>query len=163
VRVFEGKISGEGKTFGILVSRFNGAIVDKLLDGAIDCLTRHNADPDRIDVFKVPGAFEIPQALSLIAHHYDGIVCLAALIRGETSHFDLLAREVTRNVQKIALDIGVPVAYGVITADSMEQAIDRAGGKQGNKGFDAALSLMEQIGLKSTVNEKPKKGKRARA
>lgn len=163
MRVFEGQISGKDKKFGILMSRFNGSIVERLLDGAIDCLTRHGADPDKIDVFKVPGAFEIPQALSLVAHQYDGIVCLAALIRGETPHFDLLAREVTKNVQRIAIDLGVPVAYGVITADSMEQAIDRAGGKQGNKGFDAALSLMEQIGLKSTINEKAKKGKRTRA
>ncbi|MBI4723372.1 MAG: 6,7-dimethyl-8-ribityllumazine synthase [Candidatus Stahlbacteria bacterium] len=168
MKLYEGKISAAGKWFGIIVSRFNGAIADKLLDGAIDCLTRHSADTEKIDIFKVPGAFEVPQTLRQIVspthtQKYDGIICLSAIIRGETTHFELLSHTITREIENIAVESGIPVAYGVITADNLEQAIDRAGGKHGNKGFDAALSVMEQIGLRTIIYEKTDKGKRARS
>jgi 6,7-dimethyl-8-ribityllumazine synthase len=159
MKLYEGKISGEGKRFGIIVSRFNGTVTERLLEGAIDCLIRHNADSNLIEVFKVPGSFEIPQVLKLIISDFDAIICLAALIRGETPHFDFLSTTVTREIERIAVEHNIPVAYGIITADTLEQAINRAGGKQGNKGFDAALSVMEQIGVRSIINERKKKSK----
>lgn len=162
MRVYEGKISGEGKLFGIIASRFNGFVTDKLIEGAIDCLTRHGANLNLIEVFKVPGAFEIPQILKIIVNQFDGIICLATIIRGETPHFEFLATTVTREIERVAIESGSPVAYGIITADTLEQAIERAGGKQGNKGFDAGLSLMEQIGLRTIINEEATKGKRTR-
>ncbi len=154
MKVYEGKISGEGKRFGIIVSRFNSAITDKLLDGAIDCLVRHGANIEKIEVFKVPGSFEIPPLLSRVINKFDGVVCLGTLIRGETSHFDVLSREVTKGVAKIGLESGVPIGFGIITAETLEQAIERGGGKQGNRGVDAALSVMEQIGLLEKLGKK---------
>lgn len=154
MKIYEGKISGEGKRFGIIVSRFNSAIADRLLEGAVDCLIRHGANDEKIEVFKVPGAFEIPPLLKSITARYDGIICLAVLIRGETTHFDLLARVVTRDISHIGIESGVPIGFGIITAETVEQAIDRAGGKRGNKGTDAAMSVMEQIGLRGKLRKK---------
>ncbi|MDI6840356.1 MAG: 6,7-dimethyl-8-ribityllumazine synthase [bacterium] len=164
MKIYEGHLSGEGKNFGIIVSRFNSFVTDRLLEGAIDCLTRHNTDPDAIEVFKVPGAFEIPQTLSILVRNnrFDAIICLAAIIRGETPHFDFLARDVSRGIANISIESGIPVGFGIITADTNEQAIDRAGGKRGNKGFYAALSVIEQLGLIQKIHEKSKKGKRTR-
>lgn len=160
MKIYEGEISGKGKKFGIIVSRFNGFVTDKLLSGAIDCLTRHNTNPDMIEVFKVPGAFEIPQTLNLLVQkgRFDAIICLSAIIRGDTPHFDFLAREVSRGIAKTAREAAIPIGFGVITADTQEQAIERAGGKASNKGFDTALAVLEQLGLVSRISEKKKKG-----
>ncbi len=154
MKKYEGRISGEGKKFGIIVSRFNSTITERLLNGAVDCLVRHGADSNKIEVFKTPGAFEIPSLLSRVIKKFDGVICLGALVRGETSHFDVLSREVTKGIAKIALESGIPVGFGIITADTSEQAIERGGGKQGNRGADAALSVMEQIGLLGTLSNK---------
>ncbi len=154
MKVYEGKISGEGKKFGIIVSRFNNAITERLLNGAVDCLVRHGTDLNKIEVFKTPGAFEIPSLLSRVIKKFDGVICLGALVRGETSHFDVLSREVAKGIAKIALESGIPVGFGIITADTSEQAIERGGGKQGNRGADAALSVMEQIGLLGKISNK---------
>jgi len=170
MKIYEGRLSGEGKSFGIIVSRFNSFVTDKLLEGALDCLTRHNTDPNAIEVFKVPGAFEIPQTLNLLIRNnrFDAIICLSAIIRGETPHFDFLAHEVSRGISHIAVESGTPVGFGIITADTPEQAIDRAGGKRGNKGFNAALSVLEQLSLIQKISavsrrhEKPQKSKRTR-
>lgn len=154
MKIYEGEVSGRGKKFGIIVSRFNSAIADKLVEGAVDCLLRHGASEERIEVFKVPGSFEISPLLSRVIGKFDGVICLGVLIRGETGHFDLLAREVTRNIARIGIERGVPVGFGIITAESLEQAIDRAGGKRGNRGADAAMSVMEQIGLSGKLGKK---------
>ncbi len=154
MKVYEGNISGEGKEFGIIVSRFNSVVTDKLLSGAIDCLVRHGANSNKIEVFKVPGVFEIPSFLNQVIRKFDGVICLGVLIRGETSHFDVLSQEVTRGVAEIGIESGIPVGFGVVTAETLEQAIERGGGKQGNRGADAALSVMEQIGVLSKINKK---------
>lgn len=149
MKIYEGKISGKGKKFAIIVSRFNSFITDKLLEGALDCLTRHETNSNDIEVFKTPGAFEIPQILKILVENkkFDGIICLSAIIRGETPHFDFIAREITRGISNISLNYKIPVGFGVITADTMEQAIERAGGKLGNKGFNTALAVLEQLDL----------------
>lgn len=153
MKIYEGEISADKKKFGIIASRFNGFVTEKLLNGAVDCLLRHNAKSDAIEVFKVPGAFEIPATLNhlLQKKKFDAIICIAAVIRGETPHFDFIAHEVSKGVAELALDYGVPIGFGIVTADSMEQAIDRAGGKKGNKGEDAANSVMEQLSLLAKI------------
>ncbi len=152
---YEGKLNAEGKKFMIIVSRFNSFIGDKLVEGAMDCFVRHGANKDDIDIVKVPGSFEIPQMLSLmIKKHkkdYDGIVCLGTLIRGETPHFDYIASEVTKGIANVSLQASIPVTYGIITADTVDQAIDRAGTKQGNKGWDAAISVIEMVNLMNEI------------
>lgn len=147
--VYEGKFSARGKKFGIVVSRFNELICRKLLDGALDCLTRHDADNDNIDIAWVPGSFEIPVTAKKMADSkkYDAIICLGAVIRGGTPHFEYIAAEVTKGTAQIALNTGIPVSYGIITPDTLEQAIERAGTKAGNKGWDAALSAIEMADL----------------
>jgi 6,7-dimethyl-8-ribityllumazine synthase len=148
-RVYEGMLNGEGLRFAVVVSRFNEFIGSKLLSGAWDCLTRHGADPARVEVAWVPGAMEIP----LIAQHmarsgnYDAVLCLGAVIRGSTPHFDYVASEVAKGVAKVQLDEGIPVIFGVLTTDTIEQAVERAGTKAGNKGWDAAIAGLEMANL----------------
>jgi len=148
-KVFEGVLDGKGRKFGIVVSRFNEAISARLLDGALDCLKRHGTGEDGVEVAWVPGSFEIPLAARRMAEagSYDGVICLGALIRGATPHFDIIASEVAKGVARAADKSGLPVIFGVITADSMEQAVERSGGKSGNKGWNAALSALEMASL----------------
>lgn len=145
----EGKLDATGLKFGIIVSRFNSFIGERLLEGALDGLVRHGADDSTIDVLRVPGAFEIPLTAKKMAQtgKYDAIICLGAVIRGATPHFDYVAAEVSKGVAHVSLETGVPVSFGVLTTDSIEQAIERAGTKAGNKGFDAAMTAIETASL----------------
>ncbi|MGB4504931.1 MAG: 6,7-dimethyl-8-ribityllumazine synthase [Syntrophaceticus sp.] len=146
--VFEGKLLGEGLRFGIVVARFNEFITNKLLGGALDMLMRHGVSEDAVDVAWVPGAFEIPlTAQKMVERGYDGVICLGAVIRGDTPHFDYVASEATKGIAQVGLATGVPVIFGLITADTLEQAIERAGTKAGNKGADAALTALEMVNL----------------
>ncbi len=147
--VFEGFLNGEGLRFAMVVSRFNEFISSKLLSGAWDCLTRHGTEGADIDVAWVPGAFEIPVIAQRLAatKRYDAVICLGAVIRGSTPHFDYVASEVAKGVAKVQLDAGVPVIFGVLTTDTIEQAVERAGTKSGNKGWDAAVSALEMANL----------------
>lgn len=148
-RVFEGFLNGEGLRIAIVVSRFNDFIGGKLLSGARDCLTRHGASDDLVDVAWVPGAMEIPVIAQKMAEtgRYDAVICLGAVIRGSTPHFDYVAAEVAKGVAHVQLSTGVPVIFGVLTTDTIEQAVERAGTKSGNKGWDAALSALEMANL----------------
>jgi len=148
-KIFEGTLRAEGFKYGIVVSRFNNFLTDKLIEGALDCLKRHGADENNIGVAYVPGAFEIPYVASRIAKSgkYDAIICLGAIIRGDTPHFDYIANEASKGIAKIAIDSGLPVIYGLVTADNLEQAIERAGTKAGNKGWDAAEAAVEMLNL----------------
>jgi 6,7-dimethyl-8-ribityllumazine synthase len=139
----------KGLTFGIVVSRTNEFITARLLEGALDGLRRHGAEDDQIHVVRVPGSFEIPLAAKRLATtgHYNAILCLGTVIRGATPHFEYIAGEVSKGVATAALETGVPMAFGVLTTDSIEQAVERAGGKSGNKGFDAACSAIEMANL----------------
>ncbi|HKE21382.1 MAG TPA: 6,7-dimethyl-8-ribityllumazine synthase [Bryobacteraceae bacterium] len=154
-RVFEGKLSAQGMRFAVVVSRFNSFITERLLAGALDALGRHGAGEDAIDVIKVPGSWEVPLVASEVArqHRYDAVICLSAVIRGETPHFDYVAAEAAKGVAHAALDTGVPVAFGVLTTNTLEQAIDRAGAKGGNKGFDAAMTAIEMASLMRTLRQ----------
>lgn len=148
-KVHQGKLDAKGFTFGLIVSRFNNFLTDKLLEGAIDCLVRHGAEEQKLSVAYVPGAFEIPYAASRMAKssNYDAVICLGALIRGDTPHFDYIANEASKGIARLALETGLPVIYGLVTADTLEQAIERSGTKAGNKGWDAAESAIEMINL----------------
>ncbi|MHB0870634.1 MAG: 6,7-dimethyl-8-ribityllumazine synthase [Chloroflexota bacterium] len=148
-RVFEGELVGRGLRFAAVVSRFNEFISSRLLGGAKDALVRHGVAEENLDVAWVPGAFEIPLVAKKLAQtgEYAGIICLGAVIRGATPHFDYVAAEVSKGIAAVSLDTGVPVIFGVITADNLEQAIERAGTKSGNKGFDAAVSAIEMANL----------------
>ncbi len=155
-RVIEGQLTAAGLRIAIVVSRFNSFITERLLAGAMDALLRHGADPDTIDVIKVPGSWEVPVAAGELArqHRYDAVICLSAVIRGETPHFDYVAAEAAKGIAHVAADTGVPVAFGVLTTNTLEQAIDRAGAKGGNKGFDAALSAIEMANLLRQLRQK---------
>lgn len=148
-KVFEGRLVAEGLKFGIVVSRFNEFITGKLLEGAIDALVRHGASDDNISVAWVPGAFEIPTIARKMAESgtYDAVICLGTVIRGSTPHFEYIASEVSKGVAHVGMSSGVPTVFGVITTDSIEQAIERAGTKAGNKGFGAAESAIEMANL----------------
>jgi 6,7-dimethyl-8-ribityllumazine synthase len=148
-RAIEGKLWGEGFRFGIVVSRFNGFITERLLEGAIDGLARHGVRDEDIDVLRVPGSFEIPVATKRLAtlNRYHAIICLGAVIRGATPHFDYIAGQVSSGVAAIALETGVPCLFGILTTDTVEQAVERAGTKMGNKGWDAALSAVEMANV----------------
>jgi 6,7-dimethyl-8-ribityllumazine synthase len=148
-KVFEGQLSAAGLRFAIVVSRFNSFISERLLAGAQDALARTGADPEMVDVVKVPGSWEVPMIAAELArqHGYDAIVCLSAVIRGETPHFDYVSAEAAKGIAHVAMETGVPVAFGVLTTNTLEQAIDRAGAKGGNKGFDAAMSAIEMANL----------------
>jgi len=147
--VFEGKISAEGFNFAIIVSRFNDFIGSKLAEGAIDALKRYGANDEQVFLFKVPGAFEIPMTAKKIAKagKFDAVICLGAVIRGATPHFDYVAAEVSKGIAAVSLDSNIPVTFGVLTTDNLEQAIERAGSKVGNKGWDAAMAAMEMVNL----------------
>ena len=146
---FEGKLLGEGLRFGLVVSRFSEFITKKLLEGAQDALLRHGVREEDIEVAWTPGSFEIPLIAKKLAQtkQYDAVLCLAAVVRGGTPHWEYIAAELTKGIAKVGLDTGLPVIYGVITADTLEQAIERAGAKAGNKGFDAATSAIEMANL----------------
>lgn len=148
-QIIEGNLKADGLKFALVVSRFNEFITGQLLDGAIDALIRHGATADSIKVCRVPGAFELPLAAQRLAAkgEYDAIVCLGALIRGSTSHYDLVAAEATKGIAQVSLANSLPVIFGVITVDTIEQAVERAGTKAGNKGFDAAVSAIEMANL----------------
>ena len=152
-RVLEGELLGEGLKFGIVISRFNEFITGKLLEGAMDALVRHGVSEEDVDIAWVPGAFEIPLLAKNMAGsgRYDAIICLAAVIRGATPHFEYVAAEVTKGIALVGLETRVPVLYGVITADTIEQAIERAGTKAGNRGFDAAVGAIEMANLLKKV------------
>jgi 6,7-dimethyl-8-ribityllumazine synthase len=149
MRTYQGKLIGKGLRFAIVVSRFNEVVTQKLLEGALDCLIRHDVQEEDIDVLWTPGSFEIPVTAKKLASSgkYDAIICLGCLIRGDTPHFDFLSAEVTKGVAQVALEYSLPVAFGILTADTLEQAIERSGAKQGNKGFQAALSALEMANL----------------
>ena len=155
-RVVEGNlIAPRGARFAIVASRFNHFIVDRLVDGALDALARHGADVDGVPLVRVPGAWEIPVVVSRLAHgkKIDAIIALSAVIRGSTPHFDYVAAEVSKGIAHVSLDTGIPVAFGVLTTDSIEQAIERAGTKAGNKGWDAALSAIEMVALGHSLTD----------
>jgi len=149
MKTYEGQLSAKGKRFAIVVARFNSLITKQLLEGALDCLKRHGAVEKDIEVAWVPGSFEIPAMAQALAKSkkFNAVICLGALVRGATPHFDHIAAEATKGIAQVALETGVPTAYGVITADTLEQAIERAGTKAGNKGWDAALSAIEMADL----------------
>ena len=149
MRIIEGMLRGEGKKFAIVVSRFNDFITSKLLDGALDCLHRHGVKNDDLSLIRVPGAFEIPLAAQKLAQsgNYDGVICLGAVIRGATTHYDYVCSEVSKGIAKVSLDTNIPVGFGIVTTENIEQAIERAGTKSGNKGYDTAMSVLEMADL----------------
>ena len=155
-KVVEGKLNAKGMKFGIVVSRFNDFICERLLAGAVDVLLRNGAEDKDIEILKVPGAFEIPQVARKIAltKKFDAIICLGAVIRGATPHFDYIAAEVSKGIAMVGMESEIPVAFGVLTTDNLEQAIERAGSKAGNKGWDAALSAIEMANLYREMKEK---------
>lgn len=154
INVFEGKVvAPEGMRVGIVASRFNSFIVQKLLDGAVDGLVRHGVEEKNIDAAWVPGAFELPMMAQKMAESdkYDAVICVGAVIRGATTHYDLVANETTKGIAQIGLKTGKPVLFGVITTENIEQAVERAGSKAGNKGYDCALSAIEMVNLISEI------------
>jgi len=152
-KLFEGKLLGKGLKFVLVVSRFNEFITQKLLEGAQDALLRHGVNEEDIEVAWVPGSFEIPLVAKKLAQtrKYDAVICLGAVIRGGTPHFEYIAAEVTKGIAKVSLDAELPVVYGIITAENLEQAIERAGTKVGNKGFDAAMEAIEMANLMRSI------------
>ncbi|HNZ02655.1 MAG TPA: 6,7-dimethyl-8-ribityllumazine synthase [Myxococcota bacterium] len=148
-RIIEGKLTAKGLKVALIVSRFNHFITDRLEEGAMDALTRHDASTDDVDVIRVPGAFELPLVAARAAKsgRYDAVICLGAVVRGSTPHFDYVASEAAKGIAMAGLDSGVPVIFGVLTTDTLEQAIERAGTKGGNKGWNAALSAIEMANL----------------
>jgi len=154
--VYQGRLVAGKHRFAVIVSRFNEFISSKLLSGCLDALERHGADEDAVDVVWTPGSFEIPPVARRLAEskRYGAVICLGAIIRGQTPHFDYVAAEAAKGVARVALDSGVPVIFGVVTADTLEQAIDRAGTKAGNKGADAAASAIEMANLMDALGKK---------
>lgn len=148
-KIIEGKIVAKGLKFGIVASRFNDFICGKLIEGSLDALTRSGGDEKNISIVRVPGAFEIPLVAKKLAQSgdFDAIICLGAVIRGDTPHFEYISAEVSKGIAAATLDTGIPIAFGVITSDTLEQAIERAGSKSGNKGWDAAISAIEMANL----------------
>ena len=149
MKIIKGKLDAKGKSFAIVVSRFNEFVTQKLLEGALDCLLRHNADEKNITAVWVPGAFEIPVTAQRLAKtkRFSAVICLGAIIRGETPHFEFIANSVANNLGKLALESDIPVIFGVITTENLEQAIERAGTKAGNKGWEAAQAAIEMTNL----------------
>lgn len=156
MKVYKGQIRGKGLKLGIIVSRFNEFVTGKLLEGAMDALIRHEVREEDIEVAWVPGSFEIPALASrlLKAKKFDALICLGAIIRGETPHFELVSSQVARGISGLALREKIPVIFGIVTADTLEQAIERAGTKAGNRGWDAAISAMEMANLYKQIEEK---------
>ena len=153
MKIFEGELQAKGLKFGIVMSRFNEFITSKLLDGAVDALLRHGAREDDIDLAKVPGSFEIPLIAKRMAHKgtYNAIICLGTVIRGATPHFEYIAAEVSKGIASASMETGVPIAFGIITSDTIEQAVERAGTKSGNKGWDAAVTAIEMAQLQKKL------------
>ncbi|MBT7611503.1 MAG: 6,7-dimethyl-8-ribityllumazine synthase [Bacteriovoracaceae bacterium] len=149
MNILEGQLNAEGLKFGVVVGRFNEFISGKLLEGTVDCIKRHSTEENNIDVAWVPGSFEIPLMAKKLAatKKYDAIICLGAVIRGSTPHFDYVSSEVAKGISRVSLDTEIPVSFGVITTDNLEQAIERAGTKSGNKGWDAAMSAIEMASM----------------
>ena len=149
MKVYEGKLIAEGLKFGIVIARFNEFIGGKLLSGALDGLKRHGVEEANVEMAWVPGAFEIPLVAKKMATSgkYDGVICLGAVIRGTTTHYELVSAEVTKGIASVSLETGVPVIFGILTTENIEQAIERAGTKAGNKGFDAAVTAIEMANL----------------
>lgn len=147
--IIEGHLDAKGMKIAVVASRFNDVVTSRLVEGALDSLTRHGADPNHVTLVRVPGSFELPQMAAKLAGlgRYDAVVALGCLIRGETAHFDLLASAAVKGLAQAAVASGVPVIFGVLTCDTMDQAIDRAGGKAGNKGWDAAAAAIEMVSL----------------
>ncbi len=152
MKIYEGKLIAKNPRIGIICARFNEFIVSKLLGGALDGLKRHNVNEENIDIAWCPGAFEIPLIASKMAKSgkYDAVICLGAVIRGNTSHYDYVCAEVSKGIATVSLNSDIPVVFGILTTDNIEQAIERAGTKAGNKGFDCAVSAIEMINL---INE----------
>jgi 6,7-dimethyl-8-ribityllumazine synthase len=152
---YEGGFQAKGKKFAVVVSRFNDFITEKLVGGAMDALIRCGADGSDVDVIKVPGAFEIPLAAKLVAakKKHDAVICLGAVIRGATPHFDYVSAEVSKGIATVSLDTGVPIIFGILTTDTIEQAIERAGTKSGNKGWSAGMNAVEMVNLIDTVEK----------
>ncbi|NIQ03289.1 MAG: 6,7-dimethyl-8-ribityllumazine synthase [Nitrospinaceae bacterium] len=148
-KAIEGDLNGEGHRIGIVVSRFNDFITGRLVDGAVDCLVRHGVKEDDIEIVKVPGAFEIPMAARRMVdrNKYDAILCLGAVVRGATPHFEYVAGEAAKGIGSLAMSASIPVLFGVLTTDNLEQAIERAGAKSGNKGWETALAAIEMINV----------------
>lgn len=148
-KIYEGQLAAQGRRFGIVVSRFNELVTAKLLEGALDCLSRHGATADDLEVAWVPGSFELPIAAQRLAAtgRFDVVICLGAIVRSDTPHFDFVASETAKGIAQVGLSSGVPITFGVITADTMEQAIERAGVRAGNRGWDAALNAIEMANL----------------
>lgn len=146
---YEGMLTAEGISFGIVASRFNHLLVDRLIEGAIDCIVRHGGSKDSIHLVRVPGSWEIPLAVKelIIKKKVEGVVALGVLIRGQTPHFEYIASEVSKGLATVSLETGIPIGFGIITADTLEQAIERAGTKQGNKGWETALAVIEMVNL----------------
>ena len=161
----EGELDASGKRFAIVASRFNSFITERLLASACDGLLRSSAEKKDIDIVRVPGAFEIPSAARALAltKKYDAIICLGCLLRGDTAHYDVIVNEVARGIGQSAQETGVPHAFGVLTCDTLEQAIDRAGLKMGNKGFEAALAAVEMASLKQAISSQPSAVSKARS
>ncbi len=149
IRQIEGVLSATETRFALVVSRFNDFIGQKLVEGAVDCILRHGGSEEQITIYRCPGAFELPMVAKKVAlsGKYDAIITLGAIIRGSTPHFDVIAAEATKGIAQVSLDTGVPIAFGVLTTENIEQAIERAGTKAGNKGFDAAMTAIEMVNL----------------
>jgi 6,7-dimethyl-8-ribityllumazine synthase len=158
MNIIEGNLSATPFSFGIVVSRFNEFVTTRLRDGAVDCLRRHGAKEQSIDVVYCPGAFEIPHVAQQLVKtgKYDAVICLGCIIRGATPHFDYIAGAVSSGIERVALQTTVPVMFGVLTTNTLEQAIERAGSKAGNKGWDAALAAIELADLQKTISSKKK-------
>lgn len=168
-RIVEGHLSAAGLRLGMVCSRFNSFITDRLIEGALDAVKRSGGDPEEVTIFRTPGAFEIPAVVKQVAKSgaFDAVICLGAVIRGATPHFEYIAAEVTKGIAQVQLEVGIPISYGVITPDTLEQAIERAGTKSGNKGFDAAMAAIEmanlfrELGAESAVNQAKRREARA--
>ncbi len=154
-KVIQGELTAGNKRFAIVVSRFNELIGSKLLDGAMDCLNRHDAKEDNVVIYWVPGAFEIPLVAKKAAASgsYDAVICLGAVIRGETPHFDFIASEASKGIALSSLETGIPIIFGIVTTDTVEQAVNRAGTTAGNRGFDAAMAAIEMSNLMDKIGE----------
>ena len=155
IKTIQGELTAKNKRYAIIVSRFNELIGSKLLDGAMDCLNRHDVNEDDVTIYWVPGAFEIPLVAKKVAGSgsFDAVICLGAVIRGETPHFDFVAAEASKGIAQSSLETGIPIIFGIVTTDTVEQAVNRAGTTAGNRGFDAALAAIEMSNLISKIGE----------
>lgn len=149
MKIIEGKLNAKGMKFALVCSRFNSFLTDKLIEGALDCLKRHEVEEDSLILVRTPGAYELPFVSAKLANSkkYDAIIALGVIIRGDTPHFDFVATQAAKGIAQASFESGVPVAFGIVTADNLEQAIERCGVKHGNKGFDAAMTAIEMAGL----------------